>query len=490
MADNRNSRRLSNRASRASGNWRLSSLWRPLSVYQADAAYDDNHDQLRPPLSVRTSSIQPVSFDRLGAISPTSGLTSGTYAFRDSHNNATTPRDSYQRSASYHRAVAARQLGYDSPDLAEEYELEKQQARHSVRDDDDDPEQVHQDEEDGVQGLVSRVPSQKHSRSLHRKPSVARSLAQKLSSDELSDRRLALARTHSRRQQKRGSRVLSALPALPDHLRSDSGTPIRFSEIAEAEKGSPRFPSLPPGPPGAPGPPLGFGPPQSTDPDLVLWDGPDDPENPMNWSRSKKWASTFALGFATFCVTFASSVFSPGTLQAADEFGTMPEIMVLSTALFVLGFAFGPILWGPLSELYGRKIPLFVGLIIFAIFQVPVAVAQNMYTIFICRFLAGFFGCAPLAIVGGALADFWAPVDRGVAVSIFSGATFLGPTGGPIVGGFLTETSGFGWRWTAWVTLMATAFFGTIGWFVYDESFGPVLLQRRARKLRYATKNW
>jgi MFS transporter, DHA1 family, multidrug resistance protein len=133
---------------------------------------------------------------------------------------------------------------------------------------------------------------------------------------------------------------------------------------------------------------------------------------------------------------------------------------------------------------------MFVGFVIFGIFQIPVALAQNVWTIFICRFLAGFFGCAPLTIVGGALADFWAPVDRGVAVSIFSGATFLGPTGGPIIGGFLVETQSLGWRWTAWITLIAVAVFGITGWIVYDESFGPVLLQQRAKKMRYAAKNW
>jgi len=60
-------------------------------------------------------------------------------------------------------------------------------------------------------------------------------------------------------------------------------------------------------------------------------------------------------------------------------------------------------------------IPLFTGFFIFAIFQIPVAVAQNIETILICRFFQGLAGCAPLAIVGGALADIWNPVDRGVA---------------------------------------------------------------------------
>ena len=57
----------------------------------------------------------------------------------------------------------------------------------------------------------------------------------------------------------------------------------------------------------------------------------------------------------------------------------------------------------PLSELYGRKRPLFVGFVLFAVFQIPVAVAQNLETVLICRFLQGLFGSAPTAIVGGAL---------------------------------------------------------------------------------------
>lgn len=101
----------------------------------------------------------------------------------------------------------------------------------------------------------------------------------------------------------------------------------------------------------------------------------------------------------TVCVTFASSVFSTASTVTAEKFGVSQEVMVLGTSLFVLGFAFGPIVFGPLSELYGRKKPLMVGFYIFAIFQVPVAVAQNPQTIFVCRFIGGLFASAPLAIV-------------------------------------------------------------------------------------------
>lgn len=123
-------------------------------------------------------------------------------------------------------------------------------------------------------------------------------------------------------------------------------------------------------------------------------------ENPRNFPRWRKWVVTIMLGLMTICVTFASSVFSTATKVTAQKFHVSSEVMVLAVSLFVLGFAFGPIIFGPLSELHGRKKPMFVGMFVFAIFQIPVAVAQNLQTIFICRFLGGVFASAPLAIVG------------------------------------------------------------------------------------------
>lgn len=158
------------------------------------------------------------------------------------------------------------------------------------------------------------------------------------------------------------------------------------------------------------------------DPNLIGWDGPDDPNNPHNWSFMKRARITIALGVMTLAVTFASSVFSTGTEQVSKEFSVSTEVATLGTSLFILGFATGPVVWGPGSELIGRTIPLFFGYGVFVIFQVPVAVAQNLQTIMICRFLGGVFAAAPVAIGGAILADIWDPVDRGVAICVWSGA--------------------------------------------------------------------
>lgn len=229
--------------------------------------------------------------------------------------------------------------------------------------------------------------------------------------------------------------------------------------------------------------------PAAADPNLVQWDGPDDPEHPQNMPHWKKWVLTMTLSSMTMWITFASSVFSTATAVTAKEYHVSTEVMTLATSLVVFGFALGPIVWAPMSELYGRRLPLFLGYAIFVIFQIPVAVAQNVQTIMICRFLIGVFGCSPLAVVGGAMADFWDPIDRAVAIALFSAATFVGPTLGPIIGGFITE-SYLGWRWTAWITMIPSAAFGTLAFFIVPETYGPVILQRRAARLRRETGNW
>ncbi|PLB51231.1 putative MFS multidrug transporter [Aspergillus steynii IBT 23096] len=225
------------------------------------------------------------------------------------------------------------------------------------------------------------------------------------------------------------------------------------------------------------------------DPNLVEFDGPDDPENPQNMPYWKKWVLTMTLSSMTMWITFASSVFSTATMVTAKEFNVSTEVMTLGTSLVVFGFALGPLMWSPMSELYGRRLPLFFGYAVFAIFQIPVAVAQNLQTIMICRFLMGVFGCSPLAVVGGAMADFWNPIDRAVAIAMFSAATFVGPVLGPIVGGFITD-SHLGWRWTAWITLIASATFGLIALVIIPETYAPVILQKRAARLRKETGNW
>lgn len=76
---------------------------------------------------------------------------------------------------------------------------------------------------------------------------------------------------------------------------------------------------------------------------LVGWQGPNDPQNPMNWKKSRKITCTMLLGFTAMGASFASSSFSPTFVAVSNEFGVSTQVSTLSLSIFVLGFAFGPL---------------------------------------------------------------------------------------------------------------------------------------------------
>ncbi|KAK5100352.1 hypothetical protein LTS08_005101 [Lithohypha guttulata] len=204
-------------------------------------------------------------------------------------------------------------------------------------------------------------------------------------------------------------------------------------------------------------------------------------DDPFNWSNRRKWCITVLMSLCTLTATLCSSIFSSTIVVTAQEFDTSETVMLLGVSLFVGGFSFGPLLWGPMSELVGRRIPLFGGYFLFALMQIPTALSPSLAGVLISRFLAGCFGAAPIALVSASYADFWDPSNRGIASALYSVAAYAGPTLGPILGSFVTE-SHLGWRWTAWLVLILATAVGIPAFILVPETYGPVLKERAARK--------
>ncbi|BDD56320.1 hypothetical protein MAP00_001791 [Monascus purpureus] len=222
---------------------------------------------------------------------------------------------------------------------------------------------------------------------------------------------------------------------------------------------------------------------------LVDFDGPDDPYRPMNWPLRKKIVTTVLYGLTTCWITFASAVYSAGIRQIAGEFRVNTETAAAGVSLIVLGFAFGPLVWAPLSEVYGRKWAVLVPYFIAACFSFGTAAAKDIQTVLITRFFTGLFGSVPVTNTGGTMADIWSPEQRGVAVVGYAVTLVGGPTLGPVVGAALTS-SYLGWRWMEYLTgILMTAQFA-VDVLVIDESYPPALLVKRARRMRLMGKNW
>lgn len=88
---------------------------------------------------------------------------------------------------------------------------------------------------------------------------------------------------------------------------------------------------------------------------LVDFDSKDDPYQPLNWPFQKKAITTILYGFTTCWITFASAIYSSGLGQIAKDFQVSTEVAASGVSLIVFGFGLGPLIWAPLSEVYGRK---------------------------------------------------------------------------------------------------------------------------------------
>jgi MFS family permease len=133
---------------------------------------------------------------------------------------------------------------------------------------------------------------------------------------------------------------------------------------------------------------------------IVDFDGPDDPYNPMNWTHRKKVITTVLYGLTTMGSTWASSVYSPAINQVSSDFNVGTEVSTLGISLLLFGFGVGPLIWAPLSEVYGRKPAVLIPYFLAAIFSFATATAKDIQTVLITRFFAGLFGAAPVTNTG------------------------------------------------------------------------------------------
>lgn len=223
---------------------------------------------------------------------------------------------------------------------------------------------------------------------------------------------------------------------------------------------------------------------------LVDFDGPDDPYRPINWPLHKKITTVLLYGLVTMSASWASASYSPGTRQVAREFNVGKQTATLGTSLFLLGFGAGPLLWAPLSEVYGRRPAVMMPMFVAVCFSFATATAKDLQTVMISRFFGAFFASAPITNTGGVLGDLFDPAHRGIAFAGYSVANFFGPTVGPVVSAAVAQVPSLGWRWTEYLTGILQAVVLLFAFIFVDETYPPALLVQKARQLRHNTGNW
>ncbi|CAK9440134.1 uncharacterized protein LODBEIA_P42340 [Lodderomyces beijingensis] len=229
---------------------------------------------------------------------------------------------------------------------------------------------------------------------------------------------------------------------------------------------------------------------------LVAFDGSDDREDAARLSRFHKWIVVAIISFGGLCVTCISSSWSLASAHIMEHFQVSHEASVLGISFFIFGLGTGGIFLSPISEFHGRKTVYILGLTVMIAFEFLTAFTNNFGAMVFGRFMSGFFGSSFMSVCSGSFSDLFkankntegvsdANKELALALVVYSVSPFVGPGLGPLLSGFINSNLGF--RWTFYVLIMWSCLLLALVILFVPETYEPINLKRKAKRLRKET---
>lgn len=157
-----------------------------------------------------------------------------------------------------------------------------------------------------------------------------------------------------------------------------------------------------------------------------------------------KRAPLWLLVLITISGTLAMHMFVPALPDVAHDFGASIAAMQMTISVYILGLAGGQLVYGPLSDGFGRRPLLIVGLALYVVAGLAAALASNVHTLVAARLFQALGGCAGL-VLGRAIVRDTAPAGEAVRdLALLNLVMMVGPGLAPLMGSALAV--GFGWR--------------------------------------------
>ncbi|KAI1144946.1 MFS general substrate transporter [Nemania diffusa] len=225
----------------------------------------------------------------------------------------------------------------------------------------------------------------------------------------------------------------------------------------------------------------------SSDPYLVVFAEPHDTDNPIQWPERRKWVVTNILSATGFNRILVSTIMAPALPVIAADLHMTPAESNLSLSIYLLATAFGPLVIGPLSEMYGRQVVLHVSNIWFLAWNLACGFANTKEVLIASRLFAGFGASAIYSLGGGVLGDVWPKEQRGKSLGAYLAIPLVAVAVGPILGAVITARAS--WRWMFWSTSIFQGLAIAVCLFTFQETYAAVILKRRAARLRRETGN-
>ncbi|KAI1279233.1 major facilitator superfamily domain-containing protein [Xylaria sp. FL0933] len=213
----------------------------------------------------------------------------------------------------------------------------------------------------------------------------------------------------------------------------------------------------------------------------ATWDGPDDPNDPYNWSSAKKITIGIIMGLGSLVTLITASVTAAALGDISRDLGLNAETAQISFSVYFLGLAFGPFPIAAISEMNGRRNIWIACNIWFILWNSLCPVGYSKGLMIAGRFLAALGASVGNALAGPVMTDMFHEKDRGKSLAIAGLFPYLGPALGPILGGLVSQL--IHWPWLFYIISIIDAVVLVVGILVLRETYTPVLLRRKAATL-------
>jgi len=188
---------------------------------------------------------------------------------------------------------------------------------------------------------------------------------------------------------------------------------------------------------------------------------------------------------ATAASILSTDLYAPSLPHLPDYFGTDESTVQLTMSLNLLAFAFGQLFFGPLSDRFGRRPVLLIGMAGFLFGSIGCAMAQSIQGLVLFRAFSGFMACSEAVIALAIIRDLYDERGGVKILSIYEMVIALAPAIGPTIGGYIYIW--FGWRANFWIIGGLAAMVLLAIWIYLKESAVP---DRDAMRLDRVTRGY
>jgi DHA1 family bicyclomycin/chloramphenicol resistance-like MFS transporter len=161
-------------------------------------------------------------------------------------------------------------------------------------------------------------------------------------------------------------------------------------------------------------------------------------------TRKQHFVVILILGALSTISPFSIDMYLPGFPAIAKDLNTTIDQVQLSLTSYLIGIALGQLLYGPLLDRFGRRMPLYAGLVVYIIASLGCAMTNSIDALIAMRFLQAIGGCAGMVASQALVRDLF-PINK--TAQAFSSLTLViavSPLIAPTIGGYVT--AGFGWH--------------------------------------------